>query len=430
VSPAPRDPAPPAPAPSGPAPREVLARLVAFPTVSRDSNLPLIDWVRGVLEGCGADCRLTWNDAGTKSNLLATFGAGTEGGIVLSGHTDVVPAGEPGWATDPFVLTERGGRLYGRGAADMKGFLAAMLAVAPELGRMADTLPRPVHMAFSHDEEVGCLGAPILIDDLLRAGFRPALAIVGEPTGMRLALAHKSVNLFRTRVTGVEAHSSQPHLGAGAILAAGRLVEVIWRLGDEARRRAEAAGALPAPAFEPPWTTVQVGMISGGTAANILPGECAFTWEYRALPHEDQDAILDAFHAEAEGRVLSALQEFAPGAAIETTPLARVPPLRPEPDEPAAAFVRALVQEHTGAAPEPPGVVAYGTEGGQFQAAGIPTVICGPGSIDQAHRANEYLEADQLSACVAFLRRLVTHWAAGGGLRSDGSSIHRVHEST
>ncbi len=419
-----------------PAPRELLARLVAFPTVSSETNLPLLDWVQGVLEGCGARCRRTWNDAGTRANLLATFGAGLEGGLILSGHTDVVPAGEPGWASDPFVLSERGGRLYGRGAADMKGFLAAMLAVAPELGRLSSALPRPVHLAFSYDEEVGCLGAPRMIDDLLAAGFRPSVAVVGEPTGMHLTLAHKSVNLFRTRVTGVEAHSSQPHLGAGAILAAGRLIEVIWRLGDEARRRSggDAPGPdlgsagtpdhLPRPNFEPPWTTVQVGTIEGGTAANILPARCAFTWEYRSLPAEDPDALLEAFLAETRTRVLPALREFAPGADIETTTLARVPPLEPEPQGPAAALVREVLEESSGAGPVEAGVVAYGTEGGQFQRAGISTVICGPGSIDQAHRPNEYLEQAQLDASVDFLRRLVRRWAGPGhGAGSRGRQV-------
>jgi acetylornithine deacetylase len=376
--------------------REILARLVSFPTVSQESNLPLVDWAEGYLAGLGAACRRTWSDDRRKVNLLATFGPEGEGGIVLSGHTDVVPAQEEEWSSDPFRLVEREGRLYGRGTADMKGFLAAVLAVAPALA--AARLRCPVHLAFSYDEEVGCLGAPRMIHDMVAAGLRPEIAIVGEPSGMRPAGAHKSVNLFRTRVVGAEAHSSQPHLGAGAIFAAGRLVEALWRLGEEAR-----AAADPGRPFEPPWTTVQVGTIQGGTAMNVLPRTCTFTWEYRALPGEDQDRILRAFREEVSGRVLPALREFAPSASIETIPLARVPPLAPE----AGGAAESLVRQLTGEAAGPTRVVSYGTEGGQFQAAGISTVICGPGSIDRAHRPDEFLEVEQLERCVAFLLRLL-----------------------
>jgi acetylornithine deacetylase len=440
--------------PPGERAEALLRVLVAFPTVSPASNLPLIRWVQGLLEGCGARCRLTWNDAGTKANLLATLGPPGPGGVVLSGHTDVVPAVEPGWTTDPFTLVEAAGRLHGRGTSDMKGFLAAALAVALEVasevgpegapevatdtaskdpaspapsatrratpapdlasprelpGGPTPTLAHPLHLALSFDEEVGCLGAPLLIRDMARAGLHPAAVVVGEPTGMRPAVAHKSVNLFRTRVIGVEAHSSQPHLGAGAILAAGRLVELLWRLGEEARAGAESPTDAALQGFEPPWTTVQVGTIEGGTAANILPAACTFSWEYRALPHEDPDALLRAFEAGARDQVLPTLREFAPGAGIETEAVARVPPLLPEEGGVAEALARSLLPGH-GEAPgdaSPRPVVAYGTEGGQFQGAGYSTVLCGPGSIDRAHRANEYLERSELEAAVAFLQRLL-----------------------
>ncbi len=381
-------------------PVEILARLVGFPTVSRDSNLPLVDWVEECLTEWGATCRRSWSDCGRKANLLATFGPLTEGGIVLSGHTDVVPADEAEWVTDPFRLERREGRLYGRGTTDMKGFIAAALSVAPEMA--GATLDRPIHLALSYDEEVGCIGAPRMIADMVEAGLRPEVAIVGEPTGMHLAVAHKSVHLFRTRVRGVEAHSSQPHRGAGAIFAAGRLVDALWHIGEEFR----AAGD-PASGFDPPWTTVQVGLIEGGSAVNILPGECTFTWEYRGLPSEDQDGVLRAFEAAVAERVLPALREFAPDADIETTAISRVPPLRAEEGGAAEQFVREVLGHPAGAAK----VVAYGTEGGQFQNAGISTVVCGPGSIDQAHRPNEYLEEDQLRECVTFLRRVVARAA-------------------
>ena len=412
--------------------RALLERLVAFPTVSRDSNLPLIDWVEEYLTGWGAACRRTWSDCGTKANLLATFGPAVEGGVVLSGHTDVVPAEEPEWTSDPFLLTERDGRLYGRGTTDMKGFLASALTLAPVAAEAR--LQRPLHLALSYDEEVGCLGAPRMIRDMVEAGLRPEACIVGEPTLLRPAVAHKSVNGFRTRVRGVEAHSSQPHRGAGAIPAAGRLIEAIWRLGEGRRAVADSHSA-----FDPPWTTVGVGTIRGGTAVNILAGECVFTWEYRALPHEDQDELLRAFQAAVDEDVLPALREFAPEAGIETEVLCRVPPLQaesggPDPetevDGPASrgggprtgirhrseagsyirspgtaeALVCRVLGEKTGARR----VVSYGTEGGQFQAEGISTVICGPGSIDQAHRPNEYLEEGQLAACTAFLQGVLT----------------------
>ena len=400
--------------PSSPVSRELLARLVAFPTVSRDSNLPLVDWAEAYLAERGARCRRTWSDDGTKANLLATFGPQLPGGLVLSGHTDVVPAEEPEWTSDPFVLREEAGRLYGRGTADMKGFIASAMALADDLGR--GELVRPVHLALSYDEEVGCLGAPRMITDMIEAGLRPDMVIVGEPTGMRPAHAHKSVNLFRTEIRGVEAHSSQPHLGAGAILAAGRLVEALWQWGEEARgeaARAEAAraDADPASGFEPPWTTVQVGLIEGGTAANILPGRCAFTWEYRSLPGEDPDRLRARFQAKVDEEVLPALREFGPSATLETRTLARVPPLLPEEAGVAEARVRAALEMGGGGPVPPTGVVAYGTEAGQFQAEGISAILCGPGSIDQAHRPNEFLEVRQLEACDAFLRRLLAAWA-------------------
>jgi acetylornithine deacetylase len=414
-------------------PTEMLERLVAFPTVSRDSNLPLVDWAEEYLTAWGARCRRTWNREGTKANLLATLGPDAPGGVVLSGHTDVVPVDGQDWASDPFVLVEREGRLFGRGAVDMKGFLAVALSLVPEFAGIA--LRRPVHLALSYDEEVGCLGVGRMVDDLVANFHLPEVAIVGEPTSMQVVRAHKSVNTFRTRVTGRAAHSSQPHRGAGAILGAARLIEELRRIGAERRERAEGR-ELPGPGgihegageaaagagFEPPWSTVQVGVIQGGTAMNILPAECTFSWEYRTLPDEDPTVIAARMEAFAGEEVLPDLQEFAPEAEILTEVLAQVPPLRPEHAGSGAVVGRAevagraeaMVRSLPGTRPGGRGAVSFATEGGTFQAAGISTVVCGPGSIDQAHRPDEFIAVSELEACVVALRGLLPLLARDG----------------
>ncbi|MEM9058042.1 MAG: acetylornithine deacetylase [Pseudomonadota bacterium] len=369
----------------------MLARLVAFPTVSRDSNLPLIDWVESYLDGLGARCRRTGNAAGDKANLFAALGPDTPGGVVLSGHTDVVPVDGQDWHTDPFKLTERNGLLYGRGSADMKGFSAAFLSRLAQLDTAA--LQRPLDLALSYDEEVGCLGVDAMVDDALGAFAMPAYAIVGEPTSMQIVRAHKSINVFRTVVTGQAAHSAQPHRGAGAILAAARIIEHLDALGRA--RRAEAAPSN----CEPPWTTVQVGTIRGGTAVNILPSECEFFWEYRGLPGENPDLIVDAMQAFIAEKVLPDLQEFAPQATVETTPIARVPPLVPDPQARAETWVQGLSGVRDGGS----GAVSFATEAGSFQRAGVSTVVCGPGSIDQAHQPNEFIDPSELKRCEAMI---------------------------
>src|SRR5690625_161537 len=378
--------------------RELIERLVAFPTISERSNLELISWVESYLSLRGARCRRTFNEEGTKAILFATFGPEVSGGIVLSGHSDVVPVEGQSWSSDPFTVTERDGRLYGRGTADMKSFLAVAMSLAPTFAALP--LRRPIHLAFSYDEEVGCLGVGRMIVDVMANLPRPALAIIGEPTSMRLVTGHKGVNAFRTRVTGLPAHSSQPHRGAGAIFAAGRLIDYLWRLGEEQREKRD-------PRFEPAWTTVQVGMIEGGTALNILPGDCSFLWEYRQLPSQDSKEIRARFEHYSESEVLPRLREFAPDATIETETLAIVPPLAQEQEGAAESLVRRLTGSNESAA------VSFATEGGIFQQAGISTVICGPGSIDQAHQPDEFIELEQIDACNAFLHRL-SEWACSG----------------
>ncbi len=374
---------------------EYLAKLVAFPTVSRDSNLALIDWAEELLTEWGGRCRRTWNEDRRKANLWASFGPEAAGGVVLSGHTDVVPVDGQDWSSDPFRLVQRDGRLYGRGTTDMKGFAAAALAVLERADLAA--LRQPLHLALSYDEEVGCLGVDRMIDDALARGIRPDYAIIGEPTTMQIISAHKSINVFRTRITGKAAHSSQPHRGAGAIFAAGRLIDHLYRIGEEKRAAAGENGC------EPPWTTVQVGVISGGNAVNILPAECEFLWEYRALPDEAPDEIFERMKAFARAEVLPALREFAPEAAIFFEPLARVPPLKPDPDGQAGQWVGSLPGTRVGGS----GAVSFATEAGSFQRAGIHTVVCGPGSIDQAHQPDEFIEFSELTRCESTIEAII-----------------------
>lgn len=370
---------------------DMLARLVAFPTVSRDSNLPLIDWVEDYLAAFGARCRRTRNKAGDKANLFAAIGPDVPGGVVLSGHTDVVPVDGQDWHTDPFELTERNGLLYGRGSSDMKGFSAVFLSRLAQLDLTA--LERPLYLALSYDEEVGCLGIDRMVDDALATFAKPDYAIIGEPTTMQIVRAHKSINVFRTVVTGQAAHSSQPHRGAGAILAAARIIEHLDALGRTKRAEAAESGC------EPPWTTVQVGKIQGGTAVNILPGHCEFLWEYRGLPAEDPDTIIEAMQAFIEQEVVPDLREFAPAASVETTPIARVPPLVPDPEARAERWVGSLSGVREGGS----GEVSFATEAGSFQRAGVSSVVCGPGSIDQAHQPNEFIDPAQLRRCEAMV---------------------------
>ncbi|MEO1118671.1 MAG: acetylornithine deacetylase [Pseudomonadota bacterium] len=370
---------------------DMLARLVAFPTVSRDSNVPLIDWVEAYLGRFDARCRRTWNDERTKANLFAAIGPDAPGGVVLSGHTDVVPVDGQDWNTDPFVLTERDGLLYGRGTTDMKGFSAVFLSRLATLYVAA--MHKPLYLALSYDEEVGCLGVGRMLEDALAHFTRPDFAIIGEPTTMQVVRAHKAINSFRTVVTGKAAHSSQPHMGAGAILAAGRIIEKLDQIG-RARRATPADSGC-----EPPWTTVQVGTIQGGTAVNILPAHCEFVWEYRSMPGEEPDLVLNALQAFIDEQVLPDLQEFAPEASIETTALARVPPLLADSEAKAERWVEGLAGVRDGGS----GEVAFATEGGSFQNAGISSVVCGPGSIDQAHQPNEFIDPAELARCEAMV---------------------------
>ncbi len=376
----------------------LLGRLVAFDTESSRSNLELIDFVEDYLLGLGARVVRVPNAGGDKAALFATFGPSIDGGVVLSGHTDVVPvAGQP-WTSPPFILRRDGDRLYGRGTCDMKGFDALCLAMAPEF--MAAPLKKPIHILLSYDEETSCAGCLAAIARFGHDLPRPALALIGEPTMMLVADAHKSVATYRTRVIGHEAHSSKPWLGVSAVHVACELVGALERIGRELEAERDPHGR-----FEPAFSTVHVGIIQGGTARNIMARHCEIFWEFRGLPETPRNRALEKFEVFCAALATERFKNF-PDARIETFVETEAPGLRAESPSGAATLAMVLARaNHTIAVP-------YATEAGQFQAIGLPAVICGPGSIDQAHQPDEYIEIAQLAEGVAFLRRLVGKMSA------------------
>lgn len=377
---------------------DILKTLVGFDTTSRLSNLALIAWIETYLEGHGVPHRRVPSADGLKSNLIATIGPNVEGGAVLSGHTDVVPVDGQPWDTDPFSIAEAHGKLYGRGTCDMKGFLALALGAVPDL--IAAKPRRPVHLALSYDEEIGCLGAPAMIEVIRREVPTPAFVVVGEPTDMVAVNGHKSINNFTVTVTGHEAHSSLTHLGVSANMEAARLMASLVALAD--RLEAEADPASP---FTPRGATLTIGMVKGGTAGNILARECSFIFDLRCPPGFDPPAILAPFHAEVAA-MDAALKVRSPDAGVVLVQRSSTPPFAPEPQGAAEAFARTLAGDNG-----PPRAVSYAAEAGQFQQAGFSTVICGPGSIEQAHQPNEYVELSQMERGRQFMLRLVD-WAA------------------
>jgi acetylornithine deacetylase len=372
--------------------KALLARLIAFDSVSDSSNLPLIDFVEGYLRGHGLESRRAPNAAGDKAAILATIGPRVDGGVVLSGHTDVVPVDGQPWSSPPFELRQASGRLYGRGACDMKGFDACVLAMAPAFRDAG--LKRPVHIVLSYDEETTCLGSRDIIAWFGKDEPLPATAIVGEPTMMAVADAHKSVATFRTLVSGREAHSAVPALGANAVAAAADVVSEIGRL---ARQYEE--GPLD-PRFTPPYSTLHVGMIQGGTARNILARECVFNWEFRGLPGVTTASAAAKVQAFVDEVATPRLTRFVSGPSILTKMEVDVLPLAAEAGSAAEALALRLSRSNRTIA------VSFATEAGHFQAAGLPTVVCGPGSIDQAHKPDEFVDEAQLVACLEFLERL------------------------
>jgi len=378
---------------------EMLDRLVAFDTVSRHSNTALIAFVADYLRSHGLTPTIVPNEDGSKANLWVTIGPEQPGGVCLSGHTDVVPVDGQAWDSDPFKMVKRNGRLYGRGTADMKAFPAIALALVPEM--LAAPLRRPIHMAWSYDEEIGCLGVRRLIGQIGTNLPRPSVVVIGEPTSMKVVSAHKGVFTFQTTVTGHEVHSSQPHRGVSAVMTAARLVT---RLDDMARER--IATADPDCGFDPPYTTIHVGVMKGGTALNIVSRHAAFGCDIRHLPDEFPEDIQDSFVDWYSREMLPDMRLIAPDSGIVTETMNAVPGLRHEPDSEAETLCRQITGDNEIR------TVAFGTEGGLFQDAGMAAVICGPGSIDQAHQPNEFIEIDQIEAGTRFVRAMIDRCSA------------------
>lgn len=372
---------------------EILKDLIAFPTISADSNFEMILYMAGLLEEAGARCEVMSSACGTKANLFATLGPDRNGGILLSGHSDVVPVADQAWTHDPFEMIERDGLLYGRGTCDMKGFIAAALAMAPHFAeRIAE---RPMHFAFTYDEEVGCLGARQLADDLSARGLVPGIAIIGEPTEMRIIDGHKGCNEYSTHFNGLAGHGSLPDHGVNAVEYAVRYVNHLLGLKDALRARAPKNSP-----FDPPWTTVNVGALTGGVAHNVIAPSAQVDWEMRPVQTGDAEFVKDSLQTYCETVLLPKMKEVHPGAMITTEVIGEVVGLMPT----QANEARRIVSELTGA--NSCDVVAFGTEAGLFQALGTDVVVCGPGSIEQAHKADEFLALEQLSQCLTMLERL------------------------
>ncbi|WP_340277650.1 acetylornithine deacetylase [Roseibium algae] len=374
-------------------PTEMLAKLVGFPTVSDQSNLDLIAFVESYLSDHGVASTRVYDDTKQKAALFATVGPNVDGGVVLSAHTDVVPVEGQDWISDPFDLRAADGRLYGRGSADMKGFAAATLAHVPHF--LAANLKVPIHIALSYDEEVGCFGAPPMIARMLADGPRPAVVFVGEPTNMQVVTGHKGIIVLKTKISGHAVHSSQLDRGVSAISVAAKLIS--WMDSRTAENLAQADPECP---FNPPYTTLHCGTIKGGNAHNITAGHCEFITDIRLLPNESGAEWVQRYRKFINDSVLPGMKAISENCDIQVTEAANVPGLKPEANGAAELMARQLTGDNA------TNVVVYATEGGQFQEQDLSTVVCGPGSIDQAHQPNEFIEAAELAKCSAMLDQL------------------------
>ncbi len=381
---------------------DLIRTLVGFDTTSRDSNLALIDFVRDYLGNLGVESLLVHDETGRKANLYATLGPQDRPGIMLSGHTDVVPVDGQSWSSDPFSVEERDGRLYGRGTSDMKSFIAVVLAWAPRF--LERGLATPIHIALSYDEEVGCIGVRRLIEQLQRMTVRPMMCIVGEPTGMQVVIGHKGKKSYRVRVRGLEAHSSLAPEGVNAVEYAAR---AIVKLNAMARRLAEAG---PRDAlYDVEHTTVHTGTVTGGTALNIVPKDCVFEFEFRHLAEDDPDALFAEIESHIREELEPEMQAVDPTTGFSIEELSEIPGLEIDPGEEVVTLAKSFAGRNDHAK------VAFGTEAGLFQQrAEIPTVVCGPGSVEQAHKPNEFITLEQIAKCESFMSRLADHVCGKG----------------
>ncbi|MFZ5789619.1 MAG: acetylornithine deacetylase [Pseudomonadota bacterium] len=378
---------------------DMIRKLVAFDTTSRNSNLEIIGFIRDYLSSHGVESQLVFDETGKKANLYATLGPADKPGIALSGHTDVVPVDGQEWDSDPWTITERDGRLYGRGTCDMKSFLAIALAMVPEF--LKRPLQHPIHLIFSYDEEVGCVGVRRLIALLEEFRIKPAAVIVGEPTDMKVIVAHKGKKSLRCRVRGFEAHSSLAPKGVNAIEYAAEMIAYLRRVAQ----RCAKEGPFDQD-YDIPHSTVHTGVIQGGTALNIVPKDCYFDFELRYLPGVDPEALIAELKGFAERELLPAMRAVAPDTGISFEEISAFPGLDMPEEEDVVVLAKSLAGSNRVRK------VAFGTEAGLFQQAGLPTVICGPGSIDQAHKPNEWVSLEQLALCEGFMHRLLERVAA------------------
>ena len=374
--------------------RQWVDKLVGFNTVSSQSNLELIDYIAAYLRANNVEPTVIYNDEKTKANLFASIGPDIAGGVVLSGHTDVVPVEGQNWSSDPFTVRESDGKLYGRGTADMKSFIAIALAALPKI--KAASLTRPIHFAFSYDEEVGCLGVQSMVRHMADHLAPPRLVVVGEPTMMQVATAHKGQHVSKTRIWGREAHSSRPDDGVNAVAVAAEVIQFITQMAEETK-----TNGVKDNAFDPPYTSFNVGPITGGSAFNIISNYCEFDWEFRPVPNDDADLILDKYNKHLKDVIEVRIKEKFSECRVDNKVWAYLPPLKAEPGSDGEALALKLANKNDTT------VVAFGTEGGHFQTIDYPVVVCGPGDIAQAHKPDEFITLNQIKAGEKFIDRLI-----------------------
>jgi len=375
----------------------VLSDLIGYPSISSESNLDIINYLSDKIKSLGGKIDIIKTSDNKQANIFATIGPEIDGGIVLSGHTDVVPAKELNWNSDPFKLTRKDDLLYGRGSCDMKGFIASTIVAAEILKNK--NLNYPVHFSFTYDEEIGCFGARHLIKELKKYKYKPSIVIIGEPTNMEIIEAHKGDCEYTTCFHGIEGHASNPEKGLSAIQYGSLFTNKLFEIGNELKRRAPSDSP-----FNPPWTTVQVGKIEGGVAHNVIAGQCSIDWEMRPINEEDKNFVKNNLLKYCQNKLLPEMQSKFAEAKIETETIGEIPGLIPQKDNQARVIMQDLLQSNS------TGVISFGTEAGIFQEMNMDVVVCGPGSIDQAHKANEFVSISELDKCLQNLLKLLDQW--------------------